>query len=385
MDGPRALRAGELPALRELTSVVFRPSLVDEYPQLFHADNFANLRVCFDDGRCVSHVGMTQQNAALFGCPVRVGCIGGVATHPDYRGQGLASHCFDDAVNKARGDGVDFMLVSGDRTLYRRRGCLRAGQSEAFTLTAEAAAAAIATAPKVPPVTIEPLAASDLPLIMDCYRREPVRFLRTPDDYQRALDCGVVMDRRSDFLVVRENGDFRGYLIVGQPGEDGRASVAEFAGERRALLAALFALAQQRGSVRELGWQVAEHDDLFRSLCAGAGLSGRPAALPGTVKMIHFSQLMERLRPRWQELLGVRRAARLLFEQHDDEYVIRLGDGDALVADRDTMTRLVFGAPPPDAGAQAQPGVAAGTPTELQRVLATILPLPGLWYGLNYV
>ncbi len=69
----------------------------EQYPHLFNEDNRENLRVCMDGGKCVSHVGMTVRDASLFGCRIKVCCIGAVSTDPEYCGQGLASACFDDA------------------------------------------------------------------------------------------------------------------------------------------------------------------------------------------------------------------------------------------------------------------------------------------------
>jgi hypothetical protein len=359
-----------------MTSVVFRPTIVDQYPHLFCEENFENLRVLFDGDRCVCHVGMTTRRASLFGCTVQVGCIGAVGTLPEYRGQGLASRCFDDSVNKAYRDGTDYLLVSGDRDLYRRRGCLPVGNDVVFSLSADAAVPpALADAEQRLPVTVEPLMDADLPLVMDCYRREPVRFFRTPEDYHRALRCGVVMNRPAEFLVVREGGAFRGYLIVGQRGENVRA--VEFAGDRRAILVALPAVYRRYGA-HSLGWQVSGHDALFRDLCAAAGLSGTPVGVPGTVKLVNFPQLMGRMRAYWHERLGAQDVARLSFGQQEDAYSFRLG-ADELVLGRDDATRLLFGTTD---GGEAQLIAGRGALTE---TLAAILPLPCLWYGMNYV
>jgi predicted N-acetyltransferase YhbS len=380
-EGPRGLRKGELESLRAMTSIVFRPSLVDEYPQLFKEENFENLRVCLEDGKCVSHVGMTERGAALFGCRIQVCCIGAVSTHPDYRGQGLASACFDAAVQKAYDDGVDVMLVSGSRSLYQMRGCLRVGHDSAFTMTPESATT-VQKAAGVE-VTVGKMKDEELSLVMDCYRREPVRFIRPLDDYHNALQCGMVMNRYSDFLVVRERGEFRGYVILQQPHDralqplpEKKTDLAEFAGDRRALVAALPEIVRNYALV-ELHWQVQRHDDLFRSLCTGAGLAPRSAAASGTVKLINFPQLMERMRPRFEELLGKGETARLAFWQRDEEYGFRLGD-DEFVTDRDSATRLVFGTAD---GAEWQVVEGRG---RLAEVLRTIFPLPCLWYGLNY-
>lgn len=373
MEGPRAVRKEELASLRELVGIVFRPSLMDEYPQLFNEDNLENLRVVVDNGRCVSHVGMIQRYASLFGCMVKTCCIGAVSTLPEYRNRGLASACFDDAIQKAHNDGVDIMLVSGDRNLYRMRGCLLVGCDARFVL----GKGEQPFAPTKDNVTVEPMRDDELPLVMECYRHEPVRFLRPLDDYRYALQCGFVMNRPSDFLVIRQHGEFRGYVIVQHPRDDKRAMLAEFAGDRHAILAALPLIAE-RYDLNELRWQVLQHDALFRSLCEQAGLRPTPVHAYYTLKIINFLQLMERMRPRWEELLGWRDAAKLSFWQDGERYGFRFGD-DELITDRDTATRIVFGTV---SGEEAQAIEGHGKLTD---VLKAIFPLPCLWYGINYV
>ncbi len=372
MEGPRGVRKEEFTTLRELTDAVFRVNMIDEYPQLFNADNLENLRVCVDVGRCVSHVGMTQRHASLCGSLIRVCCIGAVSTFPEYRKQGLASACFDDAVQKAYQDGVDVMIVSGSRNLYRMRGCLHVGNDTAFTLTAEALSGL-----EQPGITAEPMTEAELPLVMDCYRQEPVRFLRPLDDYRYALQSHFVMNRVGDFVVIREQGQFRAYVIIHPPGENKRTRLAEFAGDRHAVQAALPALFR-RYDLAELNWQVQRHDTLFHALCTEAGLIGTPTSTSGTIKLINFPQLMERLRPRWEEFLGFRDAARLSFRQQEDQYAFRFADQE-FMTDRDTATRLLFGTVE---GTEAQAIAGHGRLTE---VLQSILPLPTLWYGINYV
>ena len=124
-------------SLRALVGAVFRPSLFDEYPQLFHDGNINNCRIVVEDGKAVSHVGMTIQDASLFGCAVRVSCIGGVGTYESHRGRGFAGACLDDAERISREKGVDFMIISGDRAMYRRAGCRRFGNGFTVTLTAD--------------------------------------------------------------------------------------------------------------------------------------------------------------------------------------------------------------------------------------------------------
>jgi GNAT superfamily N-acetyltransferase len=388
MEGPRGLLAGELGSLRELTDVVMRPGLVDQFPHLFDEENHDNLRVCLDAGRCVSHVGMIQRDASLFGCRVRVGCIGAVSTHPDYRRRGLASACFDDALRKAGQDGVDLMIVSGDRSLYRMRGCVHVGGDTVFTITADSTAVVSSQqsdrtrltadhCPLTAGLTVELMTDAELPLVMECYRREPVRFMRPPGDYLHALRSGWVMNRRSEFLVLRERGEFRGYVIAPRAEPDGSARLAELAGDRRVVLAALPAILRRNG-LASLQFQVMRHDRLLQSLCEQAGLAGVSRSTPGTVTLINFPQLMERLRPYLEERLGARTATALRFAWEDSQGVFAFGS-EAIRVSRHLAARMLFGTPAglpeplPDLGGS------------LGEALRAVLPVPTLWYGVNYV
>src|SRR5438128_8553348 len=111
MEGPRAVRPEDRESLDALTGAVMRQGMLEQYPQLFNEENYENLRVVIEDGQCVSHVGMIQRDAALYGCRIKVCCIGTVCTYEEHRGKGYASACFDDATRKAIVDGVDVMIV----------------------------------------------------------------------------------------------------------------------------------------------------------------------------------------------------------------------------------------------------------------------------------
>lgn len=375
MEGPRGVQIRDLPSLRALTDRVMRVGLVDQYVQLFNEDNYDNLRICVDEGTCVSHVGMTEGGALLHGCPIRVACIGGVCTLPEYRKSGLASACFDDALRKAHRDGVDIMIVSGDRNLYRMRGCVHVGGDLHFELVTGELPADLKE--QEARVTVDVMTEAELPLVMESYRAEPVRFLRSPEDYAHALQSVRVMDRPSDFLVVRERGEFRGYLIAPRPGVEGKPQVAEFAGDRHAILAALPQVLRRCGR-NSVGFTALRHDFLLRSLCDQAGLQGTPRTTPGTVTLVNFPQFMERMRPHFVERLGRHVASRLRFRQEAERYLFAF-DEQELNTDRAEAARLLFGTP------EGLPSSVGNLDTPLGETLRAVLPLPTLWYGINYV
>src|SRR5207237_1275638 len=160
-----------------------------------------------------------------------------VCTDPDFRCNGFASACFDDAMQKAYDDGVDIMIVSGDRNLYRMRNCIPVGRDTVFQITSGSIPRALEDIAFS--VTVENMTGEELPLVMECYDGEPVRYQRSEDDYRCVLQCGWVMDRPADFLVIRERNIFRGYVAVQSAESDGSAQLVEFAGDRNAILAAL--------------------------------------------------------------------------------------------------------------------------------------------------
>ncbi len=379
LDGPRSLRTGEMAALRALEAKVFRPSMPDEYPQVFNEDTYEGLTVCFDGPRCVSHAGMVIRGASIFGCRIDVGLIGGVATDPEYRGQGLAGACVDHAFARARREGLDFVLVSGDRSLYLRRDCVAVGRDTLYTVTPTDADL---LGKLLPEVMVEPIGEADLPVISGLYRQEPVRFLRHQEDYRDLYRCGIVLDQASDFLAIRgeRNGTIQAYIIVPRrSGDDGTVLIAEVGGERRAVLAALPRLFARQDGAARFHLHVPRHDTLLQQLLKQAGVSSVPAPTEGTVRLIHFSQLMERLRPLLSETLGRHTASALCFDEEGDTCIFRF-QGESLRLGRADGARLLFGTP-----SQSEATFYGGLSDEFSGALRAVLPFPALWYGLSFV
>ena len=131
MEGPRAVRASELDELMALVNGVFRAGggrMRECFPTLFCEENLDNVRLIKEDGRIVSHIGVCVRDVISQGVRFTVGNVGAVCTHEDYRKRGHAEALLRHFNAKLRGDGVDLLFVSGDRTLYRRHGCARVGK-----------------------------------------------------------------------------------------------------------------------------------------------------------------------------------------------------------------------------------------------------------------
>jgi|DewCreStandDraft_1066081.scaffolds.fasta_scaffold00424_19 predicted N-acetyltransferase YhbS len=389
---PRALRPDEWDSLNRLVSTVFRPTMFEHYPQLFNEANRENLRVIVVDGAVVSHVGMTQRWASLAGCTVRVACIGAVATYEAYRGRGYATAAFADARRKARADGVDIMLVSGSRGLYLRAGCRRVGRDIEYTITHEHHQALTTLAP-TPTLELSPAGPEHIAILHALHATEPVRFIRPLEDWEMAFQCRIVMNRPADFFLVthaaQDQAGAVAYLIVqrpeperspaGQPPGPLTARVVEFAGDRRAIAAAL-PLVHRHYQVPQVRLHVMGSDMVLQAHLAAAGLTGVPAPSSGTLLVINFPQLMERVRPLLAERLGQHVVGELEFiEEPGGRYMIRR-HGEALaLPDAGHLGNFLFGTVDPRAEC-----VPEGSPA-LLTLLQRALPLPALWYGVNYV
>jgi len=375
MEGPRELRREEMPSLKRLTDICFWEGLVDKYPQLFNEDNLENLRVIVEKGEVISHVGMTEQWASIFGCRLRVACIGAVCTHPDYRMQGLATRLFSDACEKAYADGVDFMMISGGRGLYLRAGCRPiVGCDFEVSVTPEHISKFSDEG-----ITVKPCSSKDLPTISAIYRREPVRFLRRMEDYQRAFVCRHVMDRESEFLLITKGGSPRAYAILPRPSEEKpKVQIGEYAGERASLVNALGPILQRYRNLEELVVHILGYDALLKSLMEEKGLQLRPSNSAGTVRIINFSQLMERLRPYFEEVIGYKETRKIRFLEEGGRFIIEYGADRVVIPDRSDAVQLIFGSK----DAPMEPLLAGGKAGE---ILREVLPVPLPWYGINFV
>ena len=394
-DGPRALREGEWDELNAVVSAVFRPEMFHDYPQLFEPGNRERLRVVAADDQVVCHVGFTQRPATLAGCRVDVACIGAVATLDAYRGRGYASLAFQDACEVAAAGGVDAMLISGGRGLYTRVGCRAVGRDWTFRLTPETAAG-LAAAPGVSGAAgfaLTPVGPERIDALQALYQREPVRFLRPRADWEMAFDCRVVMNTASDFWALSDGAAILAYLIVHQPDrvrrwrpdEPAQVRVVEFAGERTLVAAALPRLLAHYGA-GSLTLHVQGSDPALRALLTAGGLSGAPDSASGTLRVINFPQLMDRCRPYLAERIGAAAAGGLVFEADAPPgsagggFTVRRGAESVRLPDLAALAVYLFGAPETTAAPAAPEGS-----VDLAATLAQALPLPALWYGINYV
>lgn len=405
IEGPRAATPEETGELHRLITDVFgtgdmpADQVPDEYPLIFRDKDADSRRVICVDGKIVSYVGLHIRTAVFFGCEIKVGSVGGVCTHPAHRGRGLATILMNHCESFMRDAGIDLVIVSGERGLYRRLEYELAGSVSVYRILAD-------SAQNNGGYAIRDATQADLSQMARLYQQLPVRFRRPLEDFRIALDA-IWMDRVIDqrhALVAERGGALQAYLTytvddsgedsgvsdpaatVGQPsflldGESiGAVSVGsrianEFAGGAGAILALARAAAGRAG---------APHFDLsvagaYRELLSECDSQGYPRHVthqPGTFKLLAPSRFLAVIKPLLIERAGADIADRLAISKTDGVYMLELkGQRYRIGRDADLLD-LIF-----------EPGLETGSGPDgrLGDVVAACFPLPMVWTGLNFV
>lgn len=397
-DGPRPLRRNESAAAHRLFRVCFSNIAADDREPAGGAaegeetpsdepvyESRGETHIIAAQGRPVSMISIFHERLHACGGLIRIGSIGGVCTHPHFRGHGLATRLLEHCTRRLAEGGAQLLLISGGRGLYTRAGCTPAGRFAGFCLRPGEAP------PPGRGVVLRPLETGDA---LDgsrlyqtgqaCFERSLAQFTssfsRPPGGYH-AEQWMVEMDGRpAGYLLLTVPWEY-----VGRP-ELGVREVFEYAGSSLALAGGL-AAALHRPGIREVRANIAWQDfDLIR-LLREAGFGPQWSALPDhTFRIINFPRLMAALRPYLRARLEPRLLRGLRFEQRGP--LLRSGGEDGLLTiargkDRLTlaaadMTRLVMGSPDgPDAGSLQAPGA-------VKDIAAALFPLPSFLPGLNY-
>jgi predicted N-acetyltransferase YhbS len=376
----RACRAEELPALLALVNRVFRAGgqgeMRAEYPLVFGEENLPNIRIVPGDAGPLAHVGVCLRDVCILGARLRVAGIGAVCTDPEHRGLGFASALMEDARRHAREQGACLMLISGGRGLYHRLGYFTVGCFHRYQWSA-----AQLRGVEVPGIELSGFREEELEAIVALHQAEPVRYLRDMTDWRRLLAARMLMNAPSELLTIRHATQLVAYVGVQRPrggatdaGKEVR--IQEFAGSRRAILAALPAIVERysAGSVSltaqpvdaEMAVQVRHH-----------GGTATRVSFPGTLGVIEPPALLEALHP----LLAERATASADLDVSATAAGVSfaLGAQRYAVAAPGPLAALLFGGDTEEARSlPARQG-------PLGALLETLFPLPLVWYGYNYV
>lgn len=369
MDGPRPVRREEAEDLANLLCEVFQ---FHEYydrrrltRDLLRRVHLRGARVIAEDGRPVSHILFVPSKVSIHGCRVKVVSIGGVSTDPRYRQRGYAGTILQQGIADATAAGARVMLVSGDRSLYRRNHCVPAGHLlEAVIRRGELRSDRRG-------LRLRRVAQGDWPELAPIYAAEPVRFLRSLSFFSECCwwwDCGL-----PEIWVIACDGRTEAYLSLLPPWrqEAPVRTVGEYAGSRAAVLDALPAIFDAM-PIEEIRFQFPGRDHELPYLLSGRAIPLRRTILSGALRLLNLPGLMRDLRPYLAARLPRKVLRGLAFGQRGELCRFSLAD-QHLDMSLSQAAALVLGGP--DA-----PEVGGALGEALGAVLPIPLPLPGFNY-----
>ncbi|MCL4546022.1 MAG: GNAT family N-acetyltransferase [Chloroflexi bacterium] len=276
---------------------------------------------------CLSGCIVDQRWLRLPPAKLLAGCIGGVATHPDFRQRGLGSAVLRSAVTYGKSRGCAVLLLDGITNFYHRWGFVDVWDLTVHSIPLSAVARLRPGSYGVRRATVADAEAL-LRVYEACYGERPGSFDRTLSRQERLL--GQLPPQRQVWLAMGSSGGIAGYLAldVASP-----AQALEVAAESFDAAAALLRFHAQvavteNSGLSEVRWPlppddplVAEFADAF--VCAGFPyVAGEQSQWPVVrSETVHASDggwmariadpavLMRAMLPRWQELWAAVRPA----------------------------------------------------------------------------
>jgi GNAT superfamily N-acetyltransferase len=340
-----------------------------EFPILLGPENLGNQYIFRAGGRVVSHVGVLRQTMVTCGVEIPVACVGAVCTDPEYRKAGLAGQLMDLAIQRSLDTGDVLMPISGNRTLYTRRGATSLGPQIRFVVPI---ARQMAEGGKFAVRTYEPMDWAELASLQVC---EPVRYLwgdREPRLLEAIRQFGGVC-----LVADRDDGEAAAALVfcINHPmygGEGGSARVVQFVGDLRAI-PALLGAAAARHRLTSMDWTVLTtvRPAVARALL-GLGAAGKPQMAGWTVLILNLAKLVDTIGP-----IAARAGVEL--SAKDAKLTVAAQGASVTLAEPETQVEVLF------RGAATWGRVPGEMPRELRIACGAALPIPLPDYGINYV
>lgn len=357
MEGPRAAKISELPLVEKLSNTVFRSaedmrgqSMFNEFPELFSAENIENIRVIVEDGIPVSNINYIIRPVSIHGCTISVASLGAVATLPEYRGRGYATALLNDCISRMILQGVHVLLISGDRSIYRRIGSVPAGERYVFSVDSSCNFGSSLYGFEhysyfsTREIDMEKCSNEDFTKIAMLYMKENVRFVRKYDEFKELLLSRKHIPRLKDkkrVIAIEGKDEFAAYMCISL-NENKNATIYDCAGSRELVLKSCMRLVKDNVFQTVKGNLMTYHTQAIE-LCKASNISLNKVRLPGTVKIIDFAGLMNSLRQYFYEVCSNDLVDRIEFIDDENGSGFRLGKRKCIIRSKEKLNDLIFG------------------------------------------
>lgn len=318
----------------ELIEQVFHPRMRHRYPWLLSESNLDRRFVALANEKVVGALNYWVDTVLIDQAHLSVASIGAVATHPDYRHQGIASKLLEASERSMRQEGVDVVIISGSIDLYVRYGALRLSSVLTFEIP-----------PRHQPLTMVPVEPKHFPALKAMYDQNPFRFERSLNQMAELIEATSVPSNWMNTVIytILEHQIPVAYAVVTRRPNKPGAWIREFGGDPNVLPALADALIKTYDVPRVI-LELIHNDPLVESLQA-MGWRWVEEPMESTLKVINFPQLIAKL----HDVLAHRNPALadLSVKQRDDQVTFTLC-GDSFSTTARIAQQLLFGPWPKD-------------------------------------
>lgn len=213
----RLVKKEEFNELMDLMNVSFNFTKAEDkfekiLPKLYFKDNNEMIHYgVFEDDKLVASIGLYFMNFIGKYHTLKVGCVGAVSTHPDYRLKGYFKSLMKKIISYGKRHNFDLLFLGGNRVRYNYFGFENAGRRLIFNVTKRTK-----NRLKAFDYAVEKLQKDSVEDIQDClsmYNKQDQHVNRTLDNfYNHLLSWSCVP------YIVKVNGVTVGYFC--KNGED---------------------------------------------------------------------------------------------------------------------------------------------------------------------
>ncbi len=236
IEGPCQCREHELEETLALLDLIFHSGKIRRigkyYPYAYGSGNLHNMLIMKADDRIVTHAAIYPRFVnTMDGLELKVGCIGGVATHQEYRSKGYATAVLNDCIRKMEQEDYDVSILWTDTPdFYRRLGWESAGNELCFNLNR----GNIFVLPAFGEGEIAEEITSDFSEIKKIYDQKLFRSRREPDEYPLLFNSQRKLYCKQDKITAA-------YVLIGDDN-----SVLEYGGDIKIVCSILRKLVEER-------------------------------------------------------------------------------------------------------------------------------------------
>lgn len=382
----RSARREDFEEILKLINHVFRDTrgekatMGQEFPLLLNINNLENMIGIYENDKPISEVNFLKEKIYIESAIINAASIGGVCTHENFRGKNYASKILDKVEEKMYVDGIDVVLISGERTLYTRRQCMKVENFYRYTIIPEDLEMVYIRKDNMKSKTalcIKNYQEKYFDSMVHIYNLNSTRYKRTSKEFSVLLESATISwgNYTYEKYVIAREDEFLGYIILRIINEESKhGQVIECAGKAEHVYECLKKIAYDKKlSYIDHYVHIKDRMNYFPST-----EQRNLDCLHGTVKIINFTSFMKNLKPYFNQHVEEEIINKLSFTSGEDGSHIIIGEEDFKISSIEMATKLVF------EGIDSEQDLLERLP-KVKRFMSRVFPIPFVWTAnLNY-